>query len=188
MEFDHLGRHCSVSTCNQRDFLPFYCGVCKGCYCLEHKAFVSHGCDGEALRDVTSISCPLCNQTLKYTKAQDVDMIWNEHYSNSCTQTVTTPKIVSKCSSKSCRMNLGPSNKFTCPKCSLLVCLSHRAPEDHDCSGLAAKKTLSKTQAVMAPISSSTRIPLKNEEFLKKVESESRYSRHKQTPNTVKVR
>lgn len=158
---------------------------------------MSHGCDGETLRDMTSINCPICNQTVKYNKAQDVEMVWNDHYNNSCSQTATVTKVVQKCASKSCRINLGPSNKFSCPSCSLLVCLSHRAPEDHDCSSLSRKsvKVLNsqtqltpKQQPNIGATTSDNRNPLRNEEFLRKFESGGHSSSRKQTPKSVKVR
>ncbi|XP_072169250.1 AN1-type zinc finger protein 1-like [Diadema setosum] len=40
----NIGQHCSVSTCNQLDFLPFVCSGCSGVYCLDHKSQDAHNC------------------------------------------------------------------------------------------------------------------------------------------------
>uniref|UniRef100_A0A0N5BIL6 AN1-type domain-containing protein n=1 Tax=Strongyloides papillosus TaxID=174720 RepID=A0A0N5BIL6_STREA len=44
-ELPDLGKHCSLSSCNQLDFTPFLCGTCASYYCGKHR--FSHGCDLE---------------------------------------------------------------------------------------------------------------------------------------------
>lgn len=39
-----IGAHCSISTCNQLDFLPFTCSYCNKVYCRFHKDITSHQC------------------------------------------------------------------------------------------------------------------------------------------------
>uniref|UniRef100_A0A7S3GPS3 AN1-type domain-containing protein n=1 Tax=Spumella elongata TaxID=89044 RepID=A0A7S3GPS3_9STRA len=48
-----------------------------------------------------------------------------------------------------CDIILGPSNKFTCNKCHMNVCLAHRIPEEHSCVGPIRKDFLEKVQKNM---------------------------------------
>ncbi|CAN0161532.1 unnamed protein product, partial [Phaeothamnion confervicola] len=36
-EFNDLGSYCAISSCNQRDFLPFACDCCLERFCLPHR-------------------------------------------------------------------------------------------------------------------------------------------------------
>ena len=40
-----IGQHCSISTCNQLDFLPFTCRYCNKVFCRHHKDITSHQCE-----------------------------------------------------------------------------------------------------------------------------------------------
>jgi len=44
-----IGNHCSVITCGQLDFLPFFCDYCKQVFCKVHKETTSHQCVAENL-------------------------------------------------------------------------------------------------------------------------------------------
>lgn len=136
MELEHtnLGQHCEVPDCNERDFLPFKCDVCSRNFCLLHRTYTDHSCSGANSKDMTSIDCPICSKSVKFSKAQSPDIVWDQHYTTSCvgTQSVKKP---TKCYRQSCPNILGPTNTFNCPKCKQNVCLSHRVPEDHDCKG-----------------------------------------------------
>uniref|UniRef100_A0A0K0EQ37 AN1-type domain-containing protein n=1 Tax=Strongyloides stercoralis TaxID=6248 RepID=A0A0K0EQ37_STRER len=44
-ELPDLGRHCSLSSCNQLDYTPFLCNSCEKFYCGKHR-FI-HGCSNE---------------------------------------------------------------------------------------------------------------------------------------------
>jgi predicted nucleic acid binding AN1-type Zn finger protein len=135
MEFEHIGRHCSLPSCNQKDFLPFKCDYCKRDYCLAHRSFDGHGCDGALSRDMTTVECPLCKKSVKFDKTQDPNLIWEEHYLHGCPHEAPQ-NIKQHCGKASCRNVLGPSNTFSCTKCHMKVCISHRLPEDHNCSSL----------------------------------------------------
>ncbi|XP_038050391.1 AN1-type zinc finger protein 1-like [Patiria miniata] len=39
-----IGKHCSVKSCKQLDFLPFQCNGCSGIFCLDHRSFDAHCC------------------------------------------------------------------------------------------------------------------------------------------------
>jgi predicted nucleic acid binding AN1-type Zn finger protein len=135
MEFEHVGKHCALETCNQKDFLPFKCDYCKREYCLAHRTYANHGCEGALSKDITSMDCPICQQSIKFDKTQDPNIIWDDHFQNKCTQQAKT-KNIKKCGRSDCRTVLGPSNTYTCNKCHVKVCMSHRFPEDHQCKGL----------------------------------------------------
>ena len=44
MEFN-IGEHCQLEECNQLDFLPFKCDLCKKIFCLKHKSYDDHKCE-----------------------------------------------------------------------------------------------------------------------------------------------
>ena len=148
MEFEHVGLHCEVAECRMKDFLPFICDVCKGSYCSEHRMYESHGCVATQSKDITSIDCPVCKKSIKYSKADNVDVVWELHFKSSCSQIPpSTHEATKKCCARlNCRTVIGPSNSLTCTKCNKLVCLPHRLPEDHPClqaippSALASKR------------------------------------------------
>jgi predicted nucleic acid binding AN1-type Zn finger protein len=146
MEFEHVGSHCQMVGCNQKDFLPFHCDHCKKHLCAEHRTYAAHSCAGGAAKDVTSIDCPVCGKTVKFDMTQDVNVMWEQHYLTECTQVAvdTSKQVVKKCGRVGCRTVLGISNTYTCQKCAKLVCLSHRIPEDHNCTSNIAgtKKTV----------------------------------------------
>ena len=171
MEFADVGRHCEMPLCNMQDFLPFICDSCSKSFCLEHRIYESHGCNGYARKDITSLDCPICAKSIKFNRAQNPDAVWEEHFLNGCINggSNSTPyasnsnigaiggkKIQSKCGHGPCKTILGPSNRFHCPKCRVDVCLSHRVPEDHGCR--AVLSAIAKTKATNKnPISSTTR-------------------------------
>eukprot|EP01040_Poterioochromonas_malhamensis_P018535 gene18535-21672_t len=155
MEFDYIGKHCSLPTCNQKDFLPFKCDYCHKDFCLDHRSYACHGCDGALSKDVTSTDCPMCGKSIKFTKAQDPNVIWEEHYLNGCTQTAQR-KQTKKCGKSGCSTTLGPTNTFTCSKCRQEVCIAHRLPEDHNCATALRQLRADALQAKMGPVQKKT--------------------------------
>lgn len=139
MEFEHVGLHCALPSCGQKDFLPFQCDCCHKAFCLEHRSYQAHSCTASASKDMTSIDCPVCGKSVRFDKGQDVDQIWTEHFHTVCSQQPAPKKVVERCARAGCVNHLGPSNTFTCTKCRQKVCLSHRIPEDHNCSAVAAQ-------------------------------------------------
>jgi hypothetical protein len=118
----------------------------------------------------------MCGKSIKFTKAQDPNVIWEEHYLNGCTQTAQR-KQTKKCGKSGCTTTLGPTNTFTCSKCRQEVCIAHRLPEDHNCAAALRQLRADALQAKMGPVqkkapSSSTigamkATELKNENSLK---------------------
>ena len=136
MEFENLGVHCEVSSCNQRDFLPFKCDVCKRTLCLDHRSYNSHDCTGASVKDMTSLDCPICGLSIKLTKADDPNAIWENHFALKCSQRSqnnVTGLSPGTCFVSDCRKLLGPSDTFSCQKCHKKYCSSHRIPEEHSC-------------------------------------------------------
>lgn len=155
MEFDYIGKHCSLSTCNQKDFLPFKCDYCHRDFCLDHRSYACHGCDGALSKDVTSTDCPMCGKSIRFTKAQDPNVVWEEHYLHGCTQQ-TQQKVSKKCAKSDCRVALGPSNSFTCSKCRQTVCISHRFSDDHNCA--AALRQI-RADAIQSKLGNQQKLP-----------------------------
>jgi len=140
MDLEHhdLGKHCAMSGCNQRDFLPFTCDVCSRKLCLQHRSYLNHDCIGEGSKNITSIACPICNKTIKYNQTENIDLIWENHYLNECTQKAAKPTSTKTC--PTCRTKLGLTNVFHCKICNKDLCLSHRSPEDHECEKVNSKR------------------------------------------------
>ena len=68
MEFD-IGEHCALEGCNQLDFLPFKCDLCKKTYCLKHRSYEGHKCkEYEKQQKISIVKCPICKKkfTVKY--------------------------------------------------------------------------------------------------------------------------
>ena len=138
MEFANTGTHCEVVKCNQQDFLPFRCNACNKSLCLLHRAYRSHGCDGDAQRDWTSVDCPICQKSVKFTRAQNADEVWEQHYLKECTKEASAPKQpLPVCGSTTCNVRMALSNRFDCGKCGLRVCLKCRTQDAHNCVALA---------------------------------------------------
>lgn len=136
MEFTDVGKHCEYVGCGQQDFLPYMCDCCKKRLCAEHRKYEAHNCTGNAIKNMTSIDCPVCGKSIKFDESQDINVLWEYHFANVCVQ--KPPPVVQKlkCAKKSCSTTLGPSNTFKCPKCLKSVCMSHRIAEDHECESL----------------------------------------------------
>jgi hypothetical protein len=97
------------------------------------------------MKDMTSLDCPVCGKSVKFTKAQDANLIWENHYLNGCSQqnrTAATPSSSQKiqCGRVGCTTILGPSNTINCSKCNKKVCIAHRMSEDHQCSSVSTNR------------------------------------------------
>lgn len=138
MDLDHtkLGHNCEVADCNQRDFLPFTCDLCRRKLCLLHRSYNAHSCEGSNSKDMTSIDCPICGKSVKFSQSQSADAIWDNHYNTICSRQFSKTETAKTCFKTSCSTVLGLSNSFTCLKCQKVVCLTHRNPEEHDCVSL----------------------------------------------------
>lgn len=103
LEFPNLGRHCSIESCQQIDFLPFTCDKCTKVrplasrnslelsgndkdishgiqvYCLEHRSYSEHKCPNAREGDSVVIICPLCAQPIRLPPNGDPNQTWNQH-------------------------------------------------------------------------------------------------------------
>jgi len=133
MHFAEVGDHCSMTTCNRQDFLPFKCDCCNNTYCLEHRTYSAHNCPKAQGKNLIAIICPLCKQTIPITADTDANHAWDLHSRTVCDP--SNRKKKQRCSVQNCKSKLGPLNKVVCEKCRLEVCLNHRFPDAHNCQG-----------------------------------------------------
>lgn len=135
-EFPNLGYHCSVSDCNQLDFLPFTCDRCHQVHCLEHRGYIEHKCTKPNKQDVTVVICPLCAKGVRLIPDQDPNITWDNHVNVECDpsnyEKVTKKR---KCPAPGCKEVLVFSNTIKCRDCLEDHCLKHRFGQDHKCSG-----------------------------------------------------
>lgn len=122
-----LGQHCSVSDCNQLDFLPFKCDCCSRVYCLQHRSYAAHQCLNAASKSLEVIVCPLCAAGVRLRPQEDANAAFERHARTEC-----DPKNYNKvhrkpkCPVSGCREKLTSVNSYMCKACSQTVCLKHR--------------------------------------------------------------
>jgi len=144
MEFAHLGAHCDVKTCRQRDFLPFTCDCCDGTFCLDHRSYRTHECPKAAELDSVAIKCPLCSQAFKLGAGEDANVAWERHSRDGCDPDGRKARVKKpRCDVKGCREKLVFSNRYDCTSCGQAVCLQHRFADAHKCREVAASKRTS---------------------------------------------
>mmetsp|Transcript_2243 Transcript_2243/g.3043 ORF Transcript_2243/g.3043 Transcript_2243/m.3043 type:complete len:307 (+) Transcript_2243:31-951(+) len=162
-DIEKVGNHCSENSCRQRDFLPLKCNHCFKFYCQNHFHYSAHTCSPHYLRsnskgvDISSMECPLCLKSIKYDKnligttdnsiENQISLIWQSHYETDCLHQIPKQNVKASCGKLGCKNILGPSNTFNCPKCRVVVCMSHRMPEDHNCSNTIREQRLKAVQA-----------------------------------------
>lgn len=148
MQFEDIGRHCSVEDCGQQDFLPFRCEFCQDIFCAEHRRPDDHACkseDADAIDDNYVIICPLCQDALSLKGLQHQGItpsqLWNEHVETGECQLKQIMKNsknerlpgdrASHCQARDCNTKLTDYKYFKCPKCSKDVCIKHRFGDLH---------------------------------------------------------
>lgn len=135
--FSDKGAHCEAEYCHKLDFLPFKCEFCGHLYCVEHFRPRDHACTspGEKALNKLAAICPLCDSVLKYTEADDLEGVMSEHQKTELCLYKREHKDAPRprCPVKGCREILTFSNRLECKKCGNMVCLKHRAPQDHVC-------------------------------------------------------
>ncbi|GAB6032619.1 AN1-type zinc finger protein 2A [Chamberlinius hualienensis] len=133
MEFPHLGKHCSESSCNRLDFLPVKCDSCYKVFCISHMLYNQHKCEAAYKKDVQVPVCPLCNKPIPVNKGEIPDIKVGEHMDDYCQSDPAKQRriYVNRCSVKSCKTK--ELIKVTCSTCNQNFCLKHRHPESHSC-------------------------------------------------------
>ncbi|KAF2356800.1 Zinc finger AN1-type [Trinorchestia longiramus] len=138
MELPHIGEHCSEVACRQLDFLPFTCSLCKKIYCLQHHKVSAHDCTEARTVDVQVPVCPLCDQAVPAPRGQPPDIAISRHLDDNCK--VKKKKIfTNKCCYTNCKKK--EMMPIECRDCGLNFCLSHRHPNDHQCSKVRSKSS-----------------------------------------------
>lgn len=150
-----IGAHCARPGCQQLDFLPFKCGSCGKTYCLDHRVC---GCTATSNQVVV---CPLCARAVIISPGEDVELVFDRHTRTECDPSnYDRVHRKARCPAGSCREKLTTTNSYTCRDCGVTVCLKHRLPGDHQCSGRAASAAaaatgrLSLTQSLRRMLSS----------------------------------
>ncbi|CAK1589118.1 unnamed protein product [Parnassius mnemosyne] len=152
MEFPHIGKNCSYSSCNKLDFLPMKCGACKEIFCSEHFAYLKHECPAQNTKDVQVPDCPLCGAPVPGRRGEPPDVAVGAHIDNQCTSDPAKERrnkvFTNRCSYKGCKTK--EMVPLICSECSLNYCLRHRHAADHACEGKLAAKRRQAANAAMA--------------------------------------
>ncbi|BDA42411.1 Zinc finger AN1 and C2H2 domain-containing stress-stress-associated protein [Coccomyxa sp. Obi] len=136
-----LGDHCEVEECKQIDFLPFKCDACEKVFCLAHRKYSAHSCKKAGEKETQTIICPLCAKAIKLLPDQDANAAFERHSQEAC-DPMNYAKVHKKarCPVPNCKEKLGSVNTYSCKTCGTSVCLRHRFPGDHDCTGRSAAR------------------------------------------------
>ena len=130
----NVGKHCSLETCNQKDWLPVKCKYCQKTFCADHSSIDSHNCPKYEKEYKKVYVCPLCNKTLSMNNHLTVEENFSIHEAMDCAGDYAAHvPIVIKCAGSRCKTKLNDLNTFSCQVCRSKVCLKHRMPEDHMC-------------------------------------------------------
>ncbi|KAK9767977.1 hypothetical protein K7432_001747 [Basidiobolus ranarum] len=131
MEFPKLGTQCTFESCQQLDFLPFRCSLCKHIFCSEHRSIFQHNC--ALAQDINTPVCKTCGLALENEENIDTDQILREHIESNCKRHVRIlPSIKQKCQFSTCGQS--ESVVSLCLYCTSVYCLKHRHAADHECS------------------------------------------------------
>lgn len=128
MENLAIGARCTLTYCNQKDYLPFACKLCGELFCHGHMG--DHECKRKDADNNFGIKCPDCLQTVKYTGADDAAAILAAHQRQATCTKKQAPKT-KKCIS--CHTKLTVINEHTCGGCGSSTCLKHRTADLHMC-------------------------------------------------------
>lgn len=130
--FPIVGGRCSLDTCNEHDYLPFTCRYCGQSFCQKHAEPRAHMCEEiPDTRGVLAAVCPVCEATVRWISAESSSEQAMEEHKSSCRGKTTTTKEF--CPVEGCKQVLKLSNAFTCPKCHVRVCMTHRYEDAHPC-------------------------------------------------------
>ncbi|MBW0520373.1 hypothetical protein O181_060088 [Austropuccinia psidii MF-1] len=116
-QIQEWGTHCSLSSCNMLDFLPFKCSECQKSYCSNHfKASL-----------IQSESNHFCHALSLKTQAAQLSQ--SLRASTPASDSSTNSRQL--CSFVRCKTPL--ITPIICPACRLSHCPTHRLPPDHLC-------------------------------------------------------
>lgn len=130
----NIGKHCSDSTCRQKDWLPVKCKYCSKVYCADHSSIGSHHCPQYEKEYRKVYVCPLCNKTLTINASLTVEENFSIHEAMDCQRDFQQNlQVLPHCPGNRCHAKLTELNSYLCNRCQHKVCLKHRMPEDHRC-------------------------------------------------------
>lgn len=132
MDDHHIGKHCSDTTCKQKDWLPIKCKYCQKFYCAQHYSIESHNCSEHAKTAKKVYSCPICNKVLTVNMNLSVEENFQIHEATQCSG-VYEKKKQQVCPTRRCKTKLYEYNHYVCKGCSKKFCLKHRIQQDHQC-------------------------------------------------------
>lgn len=137
----NTGAHCGVKECSRLDFLPFTCSQCQGVFCLDHFRFEKHSCPLAAGLDQRVLVCPLCNKGVRLEVGEDLNITWERHTLDGCTNPAGSESREKKarCPVKGCKELLTMSNSVVCSSCQQKVCLKHRFEDAHGCTSTPSR-------------------------------------------------
>jgi predicted nucleic acid binding AN1-type Zn finger protein len=132
-----LGRHCSVASCKQIDFLPFSCDACGQSYCLEHRTYAAHACRAAGSRTTEVIVCPICARGVRLN-GREPNAAFEEHSRSEGCDPANWARVNRKqrCPVPGCKEKLTTISTYGCKKCGQRVCLKHRLEDDHGCAAV----------------------------------------------------
>ncbi|SHO76088.1 Hypothetical protein MSYG_0423 [Malassezia sympodialis ATCC 42132] len=134
--------------CKREDFLPLRCMACERLFCAEHFRQEAHACPHPA-RDVLVPLCPLCEEPPRGWRrdmpAQELSSLLESHWTapsldrGGCRALLSQASDLSqRCCVSRCQAAMHLPVK--CPHCAQTVCLHHRAPSRHACTGAHPKR------------------------------------------------
>ena len=143
----NVGSHCSKKSCNQLDFLPSTCHLCKHTFCQNHYKPSDLLTDDDHLcpqilqvLDRKAITCPICSQVVPVNRDQDPNIAVDLHLKKNCPKekgTISPSLPCNKCAVLGCRKK--EIIFITCGKCKGRYCIKHRLESDHKCLGKPQK-------------------------------------------------
>eukprot|EP01070_Trichotokara_eunicae_P002616 Trichotokara_eunicae@DN276_c0_g1_i1.p1 len=95
-EFADLGSHCTVETCNEKDFLPIVCKYCELKFCRDHAMPNLHECKSVDKFDKRVIICPICNKSIHITAADDENRELEKHQKNEICRRLSSSNFTKK--------------------------------------------------------------------------------------------
>ncbi|KAI3652246.1 hypothetical protein MP228_003549 [Amoeboaphelidium protococcarum] len=108
MELPDVGKQCSLSQCQQIDFLPIKCDKCLQYFCGEHR--LSHGC----VQVESELQSNVVNP-------------------GSMSGKIGNNQVKEFCPLSDCKVSLLNMKWSTCDDCNQKFCLKHRNKLDHNC-------------------------------------------------------
>ncbi|KAL1931692.1 hypothetical protein VTP01DRAFT_9835 [Rhizomucor pusillus] len=151
MELPHIGKQCSIASCNELDFLPFSCPYCQGIFCGLHGLPQEHDCSELESANRKVALCQKCNNMVMVpgTENWTLEEALERHLESGCNKYVfASTSIVNKqdriCAVEKCRIMQEQKtvSPIRCAGCQKSYCLKHRHAVDHNCPSIKTTEYL----------------------------------------------